>query len=871
MHIVRVCRQLVRVCFAIILFCVLALGPGHSAGASPVDGTGKAGPNDLRVSGRYLLSANGVNFVMRGVNYPHTWFTEPEYATSFGHIKAKGANTVRVVLSSGHALDWTENSASDVANVIQLCKANKLICVLEVHDTSGYGEWPEAVSLAQAVEYWKKIKSALIGQEAYVIINIGNEPYGNPPENNPNATLAWVDATKNAILALRNAGFGHMLMVDAPNWGQDWQLVMRNNAAGIFNTDPLRNTVFSIHMYEVFEEQTYIQDYLSFFVNAGLPLVIGEFAHIHGETGDPDEDAILAAAEAMGIGYLGWSWSGNCCDAPAQELDMVVDFNPSQQTPWGTRIIDGPNGIRQTSREASVYSGDRNPVVTSIRRGKPNPTSGSQVSFTVTFSEAVTGVNTTGAGSDFALTTTGVTGASIAGVSGSGATRVVTVNTGSGSGTVRLDVVDNGSIKDATNNSLGGPQTGNGDFTSGDVHTITKPANVDVAIGGVLEGQYFVAQANSTRQSFPGLDNGPVKLTHTASLPMIAAERVIYRVDDLPASFTEMMGLPASQLDTTYWLPWYNNIGLDTQLRIANVSTQSASVRVFIGGVEMQGSPFALAAGASMRKSFPGIDAGPVQIQSNRNIVAAERVIYKVNGTPTSFAEMMALPNKLLSNIYWLPWYNNKDFETQLRIGNVGTSTATVRVFIGGLEMSGSPFTLAPGASARKSYTGIDSGPVKIESNGNIVAAERVIYKANGTPTSFTEMMALPQSQLSTNYWLPWYNNVGLETQLRIANVSTSTATVHVFIGGAEMPGSPFNLAAGTGVPRSYAGVDDGAVNVVSSQPVVVSERVIYKVNGANTSLSEMMALPNGQLGPVYWLPWYNNLGLDTQLRFGVP
>ena len=869
MNIVRICRQFIRVCFVIILFHVFALGPGSTAGASPVGSTQKAGPNDLRVSGRYLLSANGVNFIMRGINYPHTWFTEPEYASSFGHIKAKGANTVRVVLSSGHAQDWTENSASDVASVIALCKTNKLICVLEVHDTTGYGEVGDAISLSQAVEYWKKIKSALIGQEAYVIINIGNEPYGNPPENNPNATLAWVDATKNAILALRNAGFTHMLMVDAPNWGQDWQLVMRENAASIFNTDPLRNTVFSIHMYGVFETPSSIQNYLSHFVDAGLPLVIGEFGHFHSD-GDPDEDAIMATAESFGIGYMGWSWSGNCCGGEA--LDMVVNFNPNQETPWGNRIIHGPNGIEQTSHEASVYSGDRNPVVTSIRSGKPNPTSASQVSFTVTFSEAVSGVNTSGALSDFTLTPRDVTGASIAGLSGSGATRIVTVNTGSGSGTIQLNVVDNGSIKDVTNNSLAGPQTGNGNFMSGDVHTITKPTNVDVAIGGVLEGQYFVAQANSTRQSFPALDNGPVKLTHTASLPMIAAERVIYRVNNVPTSFTEMMGLPDSQLDTTYWLPWYNNIGLDTQLRIGNVSTQAASVRIFIGGAEMQGSPFTLAAGASMRKSFPGIDAGPVQIQSNRSLVAAERVIYKAaGGVPTSFAEMMALPDKQLSNIYWLPWYNNKDFDTQLRIGNVSPSTATVRVYIGGVEMTGSPFTLTPGASARKSYDGMDKGPVKIESNVNIVAAQRVIYKVGNLPTSFTEMMALPQGQLSTNYWLPWYNNIGLDTQLRITNVSTSTATVHVYIGEAEMPGSPFNLPAGTGVPRSYAGVDSGAVNIVSSQPVVVSERVIYKVNGANTSLSEMVALPDSQLGPIYWLPWYNNLGLDTQLRFGVP
>jgi hypothetical protein len=46
---------------------------------------------------------------------------------------------------------------------------------------------------------------------------------------------------------------------------------------------------------------------------------------------------------------------------------------------------------------------------------------------------------------------------------------------------------------------------------------------------------------------------------------------------------------------------------------------------------------------------------------------------------------------------------------------------------------------------------------------------------------------------------------------------------------------------------------------------------VIYKVKGIETSFSEMMALPNALLDATFWFPWYNNVDLDTQLRFGVP
>ena len=90
---------------------------------------------------------------------------------------------------------------------------------------------------------------------------------------------------------------------------------------------------------------------------------------------------------------------------------------------------------------------------------------------------------------------------------------------------------------------------------------------------------------------------------------------------------------------------------------------------IYIGGQEMSGSPFTLAPGASARKSFPGIDKGPVSIVSNQNIVAAARVIYRVNNTNTSFSELMGLPDQLLDSTYWLPWYNNANLDTQLRFG----------------------------------------------------------------------------------------------------------------------------------------------------------------------------------------------------------
>ncbi|MBI5095677.1 MAG: SMP-30/gluconolactonase/LRE family protein [Candidatus Hydrogenedentes bacterium] len=119
-------------------------------------------------------------------------------------------------------------------------------------------------------------------------------------------------------------------------------------------------------------------------------------------------------------------------------------------------------------------------TVLSVRRAGANPANASTVAFTITFSESVSGV----AVSDFALTTTGgVLGASVTSVTGSGATYTVDVNTGSGDGTIRLDVVDRDTIVGAVSSlPLGGPGLGNGNFTGGEEYTIDKtPPSVSMS------------------------------------------------------------------------------------------------------------------------------------------------------------------------------------------------------------------------------------------------------------------------------------------------------------------------------------------------------------------------------------------------------
>jgi len=108
------------------------------------------------------------------------------------------------------------------------------------------------------------------------------------------------------------------------------------------------------------------------------------------------------------------------------------------------------------------------PGVLSITRADPNPTNAASVRFTVTFSEAVTGVDV----SDFSLAHTGsITGASVTGVSGADSVYTVTVSTGTGSGTLRLDIPGTATIADPAGNALS-----NLPYTSGQVYEVDKTA-----------------------------------------------------------------------------------------------------------------------------------------------------------------------------------------------------------------------------------------------------------------------------------------------------------------------------------------------------------------------------------------------------------
>lgn len=293
------------------------------------------------VNGTKLLDANGNEFVFRGINHAHTWFKDKS-DTALEAIARTGSNSVRIVLSDGY--QWEKDSLESVKELVEKCKELKMIAVLEVHDGTGNNGID---ALESACNYWIEIKDVLIGNEAYVILNISNEWTGDW-----NSAL-WRDGYTQVIPKLRDAGIKNTILVDSGGWGQYAQCIA-DYGLEVFNSDVIKNTMFAVHMYGTAgKNEKTITKALEGATKQNLCVCVGEFGYTHSD-GDVDEGFILKYCEGNDIGYLAWSWKGN--GGGVEYLDLAIEWDGTiLSSEWGEVVINGENGIKQTSEICSVF------------------------------------------------------------------------------------------------------------------------------------------------------------------------------------------------------------------------------------------------------------------------------------------------------------------------------------------------------------------------------------------------------------------------------------------------------------------------------------------------------------------------------------
>ncbi|MEO6977987.1 MAG: cadherin-like beta sandwich domain-containing protein, partial [Mucilaginibacter sp.] len=179
-----------------------------------------------------------------------------------------------------------------------------------------------------------------------------------------------------------------------------------------------------------------------------------------------------------------------------------LDLNGS-----GTGISDAAGNTPAGFTGGEVYTIDQTaPTVSSINIAGTSPTNATSVDYTVTFSEAVTGVD----GTDFTVTKTGTANGNVTGVTGSGTTYTVTVGSVTGNGNLRLDLNASGTaIVDGAANPV------SAGFTSGQTYTIdTTPATL-------TSGSYFSNNGFSSQYAKVG-DNITLSIGYNEPLQSLA-------------------------------------------------------------------------------------------------------------------------------------------------------------------------------------------------------------------------------------------------------------------------------------------------------------------------------------------------------------
>jgi hypothetical protein len=251
----------------------------------------------------------------------------------------------------------------------------------------------------------------------------------------------------------------------------------------------------------------------------------------------------------------------------------------------------------------------------------------------------------------------------------------------------------------------------------------SEPADVEVRIGGELQGRYTVPTGGMQAPVFPGVMNGPVKVTSTNGQPIAISSRVLYN-----GGFNEVGGKPAGTLASEYNFTWYDekSAGMKTWIVIGNEGSETSRVGIYIGDLLM--GLYDVPAGGRITPEFPGVMNGPVRVISNNEqpMIVSQRSTFMGN-----FEEVPGTSNAQLASHQWFSWYDNASagMRTWVLVGNQSQEEAEVDIMIGG-ELMGH-YSIPAGGRVTPVFPGEMNGPVEVKSTAGspqLVVSQRTIF-----------------------------------------------------------------------------------------------------------------------------------------------
>jgi mannan endo-1,4-beta-mannosidase len=334
------------------------------------------------VVGNKIYDANGNEFRVRGVDKNHI-------ESNFSVVAKTHANTVRVFGAS----DFPWFTLAQETNYNSTLITNKQVPVItadSIAPPTPMASWTcpgtsyaytsatpgqnagtsgntDPALLNCIVQYTWVAQASTWAAAPYdkaAMINIANEWGPSVFHNGATAGATWVSALSSAITAMRNAGYKQTLVVDSGSWGEDPENFLQYGQQ-VFNSDPQKNIVFSLHPYQIFCDPQAPAPYSAVACNAGIlftgydidtlmsklaalpfPVILGEFGagrNIN-PSNDVDPRRIVQVAEKYGLGWMGWAIDDGTgyTNTALNMLYVGNTYNASSDLSiWGQELIEG--------------------------------------------------------------------------------------------------------------------------------------------------------------------------------------------------------------------------------------------------------------------------------------------------------------------------------------------------------------------------------------------------------------------------------------------------------------------------------------------------------------------------------------------------
>jgi hypothetical protein len=303
-----------------------------------------------------LYDANGNEFRFRGVDRNHY------DSKSQAGIAKSGANAVRIFVESNYGV-----SAAGLANIVQTQHINQKqvpipTSTITTAGTATDGNTDPAV-LSAVVANWVATASSWTPLNKYQIINIANE-WG------PRNSTVWRDSYISAIAQMRAAGYLGTLLIDAGGAGQDLNDLL-NYSAAVFNSDPQKNVMFALHVYNSYNSQPQLNADLAQLAalgqSVGMAFTVTEFGPGRGVgvSSALTPGQIIATVDANGFGWCAWAWDDNNLAAGLSNnngFSMTyagpgIYTQTSDLTEYGQDVVLNPTyGIQALAKPASIFA-----------------------------------------------------------------------------------------------------------------------------------------------------------------------------------------------------------------------------------------------------------------------------------------------------------------------------------------------------------------------------------------------------------------------------------------------------------------------------------------------------------------------------------